>query len=476
MSVRALKSTRVFISHKSGDAGLAIEIKKMILQRCPEKLEVFVSSDAESLRGGDKWSPKIHAELDRADWLVLLYTRASEDWSWCIYETGYFLGRQTSKETRKLAVIHPVTVMIPPPLQDHHSVKAEPNAMLGFLKNVFQPGSPSCHFQGTEEDLNRMAAALCDAVGPDPTQCVELNNRMMLKLPKRKDPAADPMDGATVVLYNDTPRLFGILAQPHKELRWTEFLEHASRGDFDLKGLRGAVADVMNRRTGPTFLEQFRGKDGVGYRPIIFNLEWTEKGAVEIKLMFWAQSTLNEPAKANDFDWVHRILDSALRFRTHIGEQHGNAAIELRNKSSEEKVNFFELLLRDLAELGARSEREGLQDWDRLRRAFSVTQQVELNRIKREWDDAMNMIQDAVSARACNGDPVEMIRPLRTANRDFMLLALARLSDLMRDFRVPGEQNPLLGPENVDRQPRRPRAPNVPSRVRRAERNAGRKI
>jgi len=69
-------------------------LKKTIEKQCV-RLSVFASCDAEKLRVGDEWSKKIHSELNRADWLVLLYTTANENWDWCIYEAGYFAGRQS---------------------------------------------------------------------------------------------------------------------------------------------------------------------------------------------------------------------------------------------------------------------------------------------------------------------------------------------------------------------------------------------
>ena len=41
---------------------------------------------------GKPWRNKIREEIHRANWFILLLPDPSEDWDWCLYETGMFEG------------------------------------------------------------------------------------------------------------------------------------------------------------------------------------------------------------------------------------------------------------------------------------------------------------------------------------------------------------------------------------------------
>ncbi len=160
---RGLKLMRIFISHKTKDRAAVMALKRMVEERC-RKIKVFASCDAENLRGGTHWLSTIHRELEQADILMLLYTRPDDNWEWCIYEAGYYLGHRSGQKAETLVVIHPPGVMIPAPFKDRQSIKAEPVEIEAFLKGKFRPGDPNCHWNGTLGDLTKMADEIAKAV------------------------------------------------------------------------------------------------------------------------------------------------------------------------------------------------------------------------------------------------------------------------------------------------------------------------
>ena len=127
---------RVFISHKNKDKKAARTLQEILAGGCP-KVEFFLSSDAKSLPGGKPWWQEIHAALDRADWLLLIYTTPSDNWDWCVYEAGYFAGRRQATNTHSLVVMHPPGVVPPAPLTAWQSVQAAIGPPL-----IFYPGLP----------------------------------------------------------------------------------------------------------------------------------------------------------------------------------------------------------------------------------------------------------------------------------------------------------------------------------------------
>ena len=334
------KKLRIFISHKSKDKGAVRVIKAAFEHRC-RNMAVFASCDAESLLHGDRWSEVVHKELNRADWLVLLYTAAGENWEWCIYEAGYFAGRRTCEKTRTLTVIHPPGVMIPPPLRAWQSVEAVPEALFNFLKLIVKPGLPRCHWTGTRKDLEQLAGAISEAVRPLAGRSHEPNQSMTIVVPPTDQPLApdDLPDQAHVVL--DRPMADLLDLQEDEQYPWPQFREKARGFCFDIRSLVKAVHDARSQQAVPTSLEQFRApRDRQGYRPIIYSVSWKKSGEVQLKLVFWAQSKA-DPALSNSFERVRRLFNIASRFRHRVDEQYGNEALKFRPRPLAEKIGFL---------------------------------------------------------------------------------------------------------------------------------------
>src|SRR5262249_525131 len=78
----------VFISHKHADHALAVEVKKAMEGLSPGAIECFVSGI--DITAGMDWRREIRGVLARSHLLVLLFTTPSNNWDWCLYETGLY--------------------------------------------------------------------------------------------------------------------------------------------------------------------------------------------------------------------------------------------------------------------------------------------------------------------------------------------------------------------------------------------------
>lgn len=88
--VRKLKAKKegVFISHINEEARVAHSVKSLLGEVFGPDLRVFVSSDYESLRGGDKWFPTILENLKTARVVLVLLSKDSLYRPWIPYEAG----------------------------------------------------------------------------------------------------------------------------------------------------------------------------------------------------------------------------------------------------------------------------------------------------------------------------------------------------------------------------------------------------
>jgi hypothetical protein len=78
---------KVFISHITEEASLALALKRFIERKFRE-VSVFASSDVGDLTPGDQWLEKLHAELRECRVLLLMCSRSSLVRPWIHFEAG----------------------------------------------------------------------------------------------------------------------------------------------------------------------------------------------------------------------------------------------------------------------------------------------------------------------------------------------------------------------------------------------------
>ncbi|HSQ01376.1 MAG TPA: toll/interleukin-1 receptor domain-containing protein [Candidatus Dormibacteraeota bacterium] len=120
----------VFISHKHDDHELAVEVKKAIQGLSEGLIDCFVS-DVDITAGVD-WRREIRSVLARSHVLVLLFTAPSNNWDWCLYETGLYT-RFDRPEARSVICMFNPGQSSPSPLADLQGVPADTDKIHGFL-------------------------------------------------------------------------------------------------------------------------------------------------------------------------------------------------------------------------------------------------------------------------------------------------------------------------------------------------------
>lgn len=108
MDITQISKPIIFISHAHEDAPLAIGIKQCLEKYFLSGVKVFVSSDGQSIEGGDQWRQNIDLALRKAQLVIVIYTKFSKDRKWVYFESGgaYFLNARiiplcTNGETKK---------------------------------------------------------------------------------------------------------------------------------------------------------------------------------------------------------------------------------------------------------------------------------------------------------------------------------------------------------------------------------------
>lgn len=83
-----MNRTAIFISHIAEEAPLAAILKRSIAKHFLGAVDVFVSSDTESIAAGDNWLKSIEQALERASIMLALCSPASVRRPWINFEAG----------------------------------------------------------------------------------------------------------------------------------------------------------------------------------------------------------------------------------------------------------------------------------------------------------------------------------------------------------------------------------------------------
>ena len=85
---------KVFISHISEEAATAARLKNALERDFLDLLDVFVSSDGESIEAGEMWLSSIEAALAESSMLLILCSKSSVARPWINFEAGAAWMRQ----------------------------------------------------------------------------------------------------------------------------------------------------------------------------------------------------------------------------------------------------------------------------------------------------------------------------------------------------------------------------------------------
>jgi hypothetical protein len=426
---------RVFISHKAKDSAAAQSIKRLLLRRAKDdRVIVFLSSDAEDIRGGTLWRESIHKNLREADRLVLLYTDPTDRWDWCLYECGYFLGIHPGADT--LTVLTPLGVVPPAPLQERHYVKPQAPSISAWLEKFYDPAN--IFFNGIGTDRDELAKEIAETITPLGSSPYLPHRFFTVHVPVATANTAsqDFPDGAFVDLPSDAAGMFGLMANPR--MPWPEFLQVAKAVRFDAIALGRSLRDTQNKRVPNTVLPLFKAKDdGKGYRPLIFQVDIHAQGELDSKVVLAPIPPSFDPEKSNGLDRVSNLLMIAKLFRDRVIERNAPAIDALGSTPPPgEWIAVFEAILYDVELVVTEALNLGLDSTEKITDAFEQKDQAELAKLLTNWFAARGMLKSAVEGRIPT-DAHEIFTVMRTINYGYMKLASERLAEIMREVRPP---------------------------------------
>jgi len=326
----AEKVVYVFFSYKKKDERAAKAVVNILRKYSAGKLRITYQAEFTEEIVGKQWREKIRKEVCRANWFILLLPDPSDDWDWCLYETGLF-DRQPTSADRLICFHHPDT-QIPSPIEDYHAVPATIPEVEKFLRMVYVKDDPVPGMRrinrAIEPEIPKIAKDIVDAIRPPRKGLVRRRLEPWLKLKvenatKLQD--RGDLDDALIVSANRKALdLFEFIEQPKTwgELR-SSLIESAEDGRWRDE-LFHVIRKIAQGRKFSPIQAVFHTKDGKIYRPVAYAIDRIgEGGAIETYHLTFTEEVgvVDNTAIPNDVSTLATMLRLAFRFRWEVLEK-----------------------------------------------------------------------------------------------------------------------------------------------------------
>jgi len=237
----------VFISHKHVDRQIAKVLADFISEESRGEVDVHNSSNSDYLgpTTGERLTDALRSVLWRTDVLLLVYTAADQDWSFCMWEAGVATDSQ-SPDTR--TVVLQCGDEEPPPFQGFVRVDLRSRDDVRkfvsdfFLDSGYFPRrkrglTPRWKKESVLRVADELHAALATVIQPIPTHFANLWPTILLTV---QSPVSDAVRSNAV----DRAACRSAVSEGATVSSWFEFAAHLFGVD-DIKGL--SLTDLKDR-------------------------------------------------------------------------------------------------------------------------------------------------------------------------------------------------------------------------------------
>jgi hypothetical protein len=155
------KFPNIFLSHRSGDKEIADTIKKHLeYWGLPEKSIFHASAPGSGVSPGEYLNQQLSQALVNSNLVILVYTFADLDWSYCMWECG--LATNPLESGTRTIVFQCVSEEAPKPFSGQLLVKITPDEILDFTTKFhkddgFCPGREACFPNVSEKAIKQRA-------------------------------------------------------------------------------------------------------------------------------------------------------------------------------------------------------------------------------------------------------------------------------------------------------------------------------
>lgn len=174
---KKIKKPKIFISHISEDASVALLMKKYLVQAFANALDIFVSSDGTSITLGDKWLNRIEETLLNSSVVVVLSSSNSIASPWINFEAGgaWIRGARVTP----LCIKGMKVTDLPEPLKSLQACDiTTTKRLVSFFESIANIYELKCTIQDWEEISTQFSSIKIDDVLDDiPSGIITVNTK-----------------------------------------------------------------------------------------------------------------------------------------------------------------------------------------------------------------------------------------------------------------------------------------------------------
>lgn len=443
--VRALKkllpslssnSVSIFFSYKKKDESAAKEVVGILRKLSAEKLKITYQAEFTNDIAGKKWRDQIQKAVKEANWFILLLPDPSDDWDWCLYETGLFEAQFTMGD-RLICLHHPDTE-VPNPIEGYHAVAATVPEVEKFLRMIMIAEHPipglSAINRAIEPDITLYAQSIVKAIrAPQKITIHEIFEpwvEIKIDSPMNLDDW-ESIDQARVLSANRAAlELFGFFQKPEI---WKDLINEVVKIDSNDNRWRKELSHVIGRiGTGRMFdpvQAVFKIANGKIYRPVVCAIDRDGKhGPINAYHITFTE----EVGTIDPVNIPHRLMSLVtlvrftFRFRWEVLEKY---------KSGEMTEDDVERMDNAMRRIKADAESRGISREDDVISLFTADKAKYIKEMYTEWykyknDDGSGELDLAIANKDTQAIQ-RILNNLLTMNQEFLEMASDRFSEMV---------------------------------------------
>ncbi len=429
----------VFFSYKKKDENAANAIVHVLRHKSVKKL-LTITYQAEFTEEivGQHWRSKIRDAVHRANWFILLFPDPSDDWDWCLFETGLFEAQLTSAD--RLICLHHPDIKIPDPIKDYHAVSATIPEVEKFLGMVFLKDNPVYGMEALykdmlQEEISMIAEEIVDAIRPlqrslvrktyEPWIGLKINNQADIQ---NKDDFDQVFlieaneEALSLFDFEQKPLTFGKLRsglpKDKGDDRWREELFHV-------------IKKIAEGRKFSPIQAVFQTNDNRQFRPVACAVDrvGSKKGPISTFHITFTEDVVNVDVSSTpkDISVLASFLRFAYRFRWEILEKFGTARI------SKDDV---ERLYNTMERIRADARSRGIAGIDSLLAFFPPEKARRINNMYSDWNKVSNPKKNGELDIAIKNEETDKIPEILAKfipqSQEFLEMAANRFSELVK--------------------------------------------
>ncbi|HJU19742.1 MAG TPA: toll/interleukin-1 receptor domain-containing protein [Stellaceae bacterium] len=360
-----LEPFTVFVSHKDEDSEIAATVVAA-LKKLFEPHQIIDCFLSERMSHGQDWLEELHEQLHSAKYLLLIFTDPKEDWSWCMYEAGYFDALRYLKQkdqlkssayahSRKIFCLHHADLPAPGPLAHLQATKATRERVKQFVITLIKESGADIKEEEQNSTIQEITSCFVQK------DAVRLRTHSLTLVVKDKasiNPSNDLIEAMPSECYftgsDEALRAIFQRSADKNQLRWEDAVKTSrkaalladSREQFDVKWLDELVDLMYNAREHyypqrPIRGLVFTGANDIIYSPVIHEISEHRSGTLSCEIVFLKWEGNQYPKAPEHIRQLIIAVRMATRFRQEFLEEFKDFGEMARVEAMHGKWYFF---------------------------------------------------------------------------------------------------------------------------------------